>query len=273
MKHRDFCADNFRIVDKQKQVVPFQYNMIQQRAYNELTHKDIFLKARQMGFSMLFCGIFAIDFLVVKNSYSVVLADRKENATGMLDRVSYMLKSYEDINTDRLGKTVRIPYDRKALSKGELKNEVIGSTLIIGTATEVDIGRSRTINNLLCTEVAFYPNIRKILSGAVQAVVPDGRVIFETTANGFNEFRKFYYDSKSGLTGFKTHFFKASDAYNKDFLAQRRQEIPDTFQQEYPETEAEAFIASGRPYFNMDALQRMLSQTKRPMTGGELVYS
>jgi hypothetical protein len=66
----------------------------------------------------------------------------------------------------------------------------INSQLTIDTAAEVEAGRGKTLHDLLCTEVAFWPNPKKALS-LLNAVydLPDTMVILESTANGHNWFK------------------------------------------------------------------------------------
>ncbi|GEM_PF-2831556 len=112
------------------------------------------------------------------------------------------------------------------------------------------------------SEAAFYKHFRKLLASALQAVRPDGRVVIETTANGFNELKEFWDESELGLTGFNPLFFSASLFYSQDFLEQKRKELGRLYPQEYPETPEEAFIASGDNYFDKEALKAYLEQVK-----------
>ncbi len=253
----DFIQDNFEIVDKNGQIVSFQLNAVQ-RAYCTMdTARDILLKARQQGFSSFILALFSVDFLMKENSHSVVVADDKDNAIGLLDRVKFYLKSYEAKND------VRVPL--KYNSKYELFNEATNSRYTIGTAENTEFGRSKTINNLHFSEAAFYGHFQKLLAGALQAVVPGGRVTIETTANGFNEFREFWVASKNGETGFNPLFFRASDFYSQEFLEQKRKELGRSFKQEYPETPEEAFLTSGETYMDSAILGELLNQCTEPI--------
>lgn len=121
------------------------------------------------------------------------------------------------------------------------------------------------------SEGAFYPHLQEILAGAMQAVVPEGRVIIETTANGFNEFKTYWDKTINGETPFKGLFYPASVFYSQEFLAQKRGELGRLFVQEYPESALEAFVTSGECYFNTEALKDYLSLVKTPIKEG-LIY-
>jgi len=252
MQYKKWIEDKLQIVDKDRKLVDFKLNSIQDKYLSECKWHDVILKARQQGFSSLITAVFFCDFLIVKNSFSVIIADIEENATGLLDRVKFLIQCFEHKNK------VKVPL--KYNSRFELYNPLYNSSLIIGTAKNHEFGRSKTISNLHCSEFALFPNIRKILAGCVQAVVPSGKIVFETTANGFNEFKSFWEDSKSGETGYNPFFYKASDFYTEQFLSQKRKELGELFVQEYPENDLECFVSSGQPYFDKVALKEYLKR-------------
>lgn len=81
-------------------------------------------------------------------------------------------------------------WGEKASFERNRGNTGIDSQLTIDTAGSVEAGRGMTIHDLLCTEVAFWPDPRKALS-LLNAVFdrPDTCVILESTANGHNWFK------------------------------------------------------------------------------------
>lgn len=261
--YEKFIESRFSIIDKQGQEVPFILNAPQKQFTAKATGKDILLKARQEGFSSEVEGIFTADFILDANSNSVVIADITDNAIGLLDKVKYFLKSYE-IKT---GFKIPLKYN----SKYELVNEVLNSKYIVGTAENVEFGRSKTIKNLHMSEAFFYKYFGKLLASALQAVRPDGRVVIESTANGFNEGKEFWDLSILGETGFNPLFFKASDFYSKEFLDQKRKELGRYFSQEYPESAEEAFLTSGDVYFSTESLKWYLDNTKETIKEG-IIY-
>ena len=105
----------------------------------------------------------------------------------------------------------------------------------------------------------------------MQAVVPKGRVIIETTANGFNKFKTYWDDTELDKTPFKPHFYKASDFYDKKFLKEKERELGRMYKQEYPETPLEAFITSGEPYFDSESMEAYLDMIKEPINKGAYV--
>lgn len=76
------------------------------------------------------------------------------------------------------------------------------SRLLFQTASAKNLGRGRGIAYLHSTETAFYNNLEVI--GALRAAFsekhPSRLYIWETTANGFNEFHKLYKDAERATT-------------------------------------------------------------------------
>jgi SAM-dependent methyltransferase len=236
-----FIEDQLSIIGKDGVERPFILNNIQARFVQQATGRDVILKARQMGFSSFILAAFTKDFILKENSLSVVLADKADNAQDLLARVKYYIKSYEQKNN------VKVPL--KYNSKYELQNAHNSSRYIIGTAENEEFGRSKTIFNLHMSEAAFYKNFDKILASAGTALVPDGRFVVETTANGFNDFKDFWDKSYIGESGFTTHFFSGEDFYSKEYLDSEKQRLGRLFVQEYPMTAEEAFLTSGDCFF------------------------
>lgn len=253
--YKKFIEERLRIVDKNANDVPFILNAVQNEyLLQDYSGADVILKARQQGFSSLILAIFTVDFLIKENHRCVIVADRSENAIELLEKVKFYIKSYEE------KRKVKVPL--KYNSKYELFNEATNSKYTIGTAENTDFGRSKTINNLHLSEFAFYPHPEKFLAGALQAVVPNGRIIIETTANGFNFFKTFWDECRLGIRPFKPLFYGAKETYDDAYLAMKRQQLKELFPQEYPNTPEEAFLTSGIPYFDKEALQEYLQGVK-----------
>ena len=139
--YKRFIEENLTIVNKEGKEVDFILNPIQNKYLTEDTiWYDYILKARQQGFSSLILAVFTADFLLKENSRSVVVADIADNAQELLDRVKFYLRSYERKHG------IKIPL--KYNSKYELFYEAMNTRYTIGTSTNIDFGRSKTITNL-----------------------------------------------------------------------------------------------------------------------------
>lgn len=256
MNYRKFIETRLKIVDKQGEIVPFILNEVQSHWIDLPYLRKIELKARQQGFSSAILAKKMAKFILQDNRYIVTIADNSENATGLLERVKFFIKSYEETTG------VSIPF--KYNSKYELYLESSNNRWIIGTAENPEVGRSKTITDLHLSEAAFYRDLRKLFASALQAVVPDGEIDIETTANGFGEFKTIWEEAKQGLNGFNALFYKASDFYTPEFLEQKKRELGYLFPQEYPETDTEAFISSGNPFFDRESMKYYLDNVLEP---------
>lgn len=257
--YKRFIETYFDITNKKNELIPFKLNAIQNKFISEDAddHRNVILKARQQGFSSLILAIFTTDFLLKDFSHSVIVADNRENAEGLLERVKLYIESYES----KKGFKINLKYN----TKNELYNKDTRSKYTIGTAQNVEFGRSKTITNLHLSEAAFFPNMQKLLSSALQAVTEDGQAIIETTANGYSFFRDFWVECLDGRRNFKASFYGASEFYSPEFLASKKLELGRDYQQEYPENWMEAFLASGDTYFKKEALERYLQESIEPI--------
>lgn len=255
--YKSFIEKRLTIINKAGKEVPFILNKAQDYVVDNGTGRDFVLKARQEGISAFELAVFTADFLLIENSISVVVADNSDNAQGLLERVKWYIGSYER-NT---GTKVPLKYN----SKYELHNAANNAKYIIGTAQNIEVGRSRTIRNAHLSEALFYPHFSKILASLLQAVVPDGKIMIESTANGFNEGKSFWDQSSLGETGFNNIFLPGSFMYEEAFLAQKKKELGRLFTQEYPETPEEAFLTSGDSFFDKEAMASYLRGAKEPI--------
>lgn len=242
-----FIEEELTIINKEGKEVPFKLNDMQHKFVHEATGRDIILKGRQMGFSSFILGAFTKDFIFTENSLSVVIADIADNAQDLLARVKHYIRAFEQANNTK----VPLKYN----SKYELQNGYNNARYIIGTAENTEFGRSKTITNLHMSEAAFYKHFRKLQAGAGTALIPKGRFVIETTANGFNDFKSFYDESVLGETDFKAHFYTSHGFYPPEYIESERKRLGRLFMQEHPKNALEAFITSGELYLDVDALK------------------
>lgn len=287
-KIKEVIETSFPIINKQSQEVPFILNKAQLRFLENMTGRDMILKARQEGFSSFILALFTYDFLFKANSISMSLSYETGAAEKLLDKVKLYIKY--------LG--VPMKYN----SRNEMYNEAIGSTFYIGTAAALTTGRGQTITNLHASEVAFYKDADKLMTGLLQSVPKEGRVILESTANGMGDyFHKNWVRGVNGDGAFTPQFFswKDHDEYqlpidhtfkpnseetqemidyglSKEQIAWKREKVKqfksiDEFNQEYPITPEIAFISSGNPVFDIKTLNNMLKAAEEPKFKGNLV--
>ena len=294
--YRQFIEDFFDIVDKNERRVPFQLNSVQAKLYDNLCGRDIVLKARQEGVSSLVLALFTVDFLLMDNSRSVCIAHDKDSTIKLFERVKYYIRTFEE----KSGTKVPMTYD----TRSEIMNENNNSSFYIGTAGSKSFGRSATLTNVHLSEIAFYNYAEQVYMSVSQAGTPK-RIIIESTANGVGDyFYQSWNDAIESKSNYKPHFFgwQDHDEYRapvgtpilmndkekkmqtqfqltKEQMAWRRAKLMEFrteagFNQEYPMTPDEAFISSGNPVFDVEALREYKAKEffiQKPKVIGNLV--
>lgn len=295
--YQDAIEKLFFIVDKSGKAIPYKLNEPQLKILQSLTGRDYILKARQEGISSLLLAIFTIDFLMIENISCVVISHETGATQKLLDKVKFYLDSLKTTFPGEL------PYKLKYDTKNEIQNESKNSRFYIGTAGARAFGRGVTIQNLHVSELNFYQDQERIMLGLLQAVPKEGRIFIESTANGVGNFgANLWKKAKNGDTVFKPHFLPwymmkeyahpihqgfVLDDEEKELAAKysltneqlnwRRRKIKelsgniDSFNQEYPATDEEAFIVSGNPIWSPTMLKKYLLKCKDPLKIGDLV--
>lgn len=296
-----FIQTFLKIRTKDNTLEPLILNPPQMRLYNAIREqwkagrpvRIIILKARQMGFSTLTEAIIFFLTITARLVESMIVA-HKDEATANLFRMSK--RFYDELPPamrpmQKASNAQELVFDRPAKMKGDA--EGLGSRIRCATAGGSGVGRSYTLKCLHLSEYAFWPgNKAETFTGLVQAVPdkPGTVIIIESTANGFDDFKK-KWDSaveaqRNGTDGFVPIFFawfempeyrrtplpdftrtreeeELAETFGLDDeqLAWRRWCIEvncggdiDLFHQEYPCTPDEAFISTGRCAFDKPAL-------------------
>jgi hypothetical protein len=190
----------FYVVDKEKKTVPFFMNDVQKdfinrlnKAKNDYENKKItnisllVLKGRQQGFTTFITAYQLASTITNKNFEGFTVADSASNSESIFenkakftyDKMPQILKPTEKYNNRR-----------------ELRFEKINSSWSVEVATK-QMGRSRTINFLHASECAFWPFGIAITQASIgEALTKNSIKIYETTANGFNDYREMWYSEQ-----------------------------------------------------------------------------
>lgn len=278
------------IIDKNRVKVPFILNPAQAKYYENRSQFDLILKARKQGFSSLIEAIWLHACLFQDNVRAVVLSHEMEATKRHFDRIRYYLETMG--NGDDLKFVVDLDED----SQKQLKFPQNNSSFWIGTAGSRAFGRGDDITHLHLSEVAHYQN-QDVLTSALEACVPNAYRVMETTANGVGEaFHRLWQEAKDEQSGspWEAHFFSwFEDPTNKAALPTgvnirftdqekrmekayklsdeqiywyrtKRASLADKslMPQEYPCTDSEAFLSSGRHVFDMQKLDQMKERAK-----------
>ncbi len=244
--------------------------------YDHRTRRDIILKPRQLGFTTLICGLFFADTLLRPNTTSVIVAHDTDSSEKIFRIVQLFWERLPEAERRRVG-------EPRFSNRREFLWPSINSHFFVGTAGALTFGRGQTINNLHCSEFAFWPKPEEALTALTEAVPADGRIVIESTANGMgNYFHDLWVEAKAGGNAFAPQFYvwfespeyrmagehlgdlseeesqlKMMWGLDDDQIRWRRgkqRELRDRFAQEYPESDVTCFLASGRCCFDVNAL-------------------
>lgn len=262
---KDFAYVFLRILDKEKNLVPFQWNKAQAHFHANRTGRDLILKARQLGFSTYVQGE-QFRRTVTSTQTTITLAHDAET-TQKLRRMAD--RFYEHC------KFGNIQPLRKYANSTLATYPEFDSTATIATAGNVETGRGDTYTEMHGSEVAFWKDAERIVAGAMQGGSPI--VTLESTPNGAQGF--FYEKCMEALSGdsiWKLHFYPwwwdneyrldAGDitytdeekelvrkhGLDKGQIEWRRMKVKELgrlFIQEYPEDAVSCFLTSGNSYF------------------------
>lgn len=249
-----------------------------QREIGNLMEKEnrlIVLKARQLGISWVACA-YALWTAIFFNNTNVLLLSHKEDlAKGLLWRIKFMM--------DRLPSWMVPPVVNSNLRLIEFDNKSpdplrrFQSKIQALPATE-EAGRSETATLVIGDEWAYHPYAEKNFAAIEPTFGAGGKFFGISTANGLgNFFHRTWMDAESGKNGFKPYFLsydKHPDRKAEGWYEKKKREWvgdPKEFEQEYPRTPLEAFVATGGCIFDLEGLQYITDQlTKEAFTSQEL---
>lgn len=308
---RKYIEEYVKIRDKNSKIISLEFNEPQLKYYNTIKElkkqnkpiRIIILKARQMGFSTATEGIFFKETVTKSNINTAIVAHKEDSTTNLFNMSKLMYNELPEA----------IKPDKKASNAKELvfnnkDGTGLNSKIKCMTAGGEGIGRSDTINNLHLSELAFWTGDKQeTLTGLLQAVpnTPNTMIIIESTANGFDYFKELWDKAVAGENDFTPIFIgwnelqeyrmpytgfeltKEEEELQKLYgltleqLSWRRWVIAnnlggdvDRFKQEYPINPEEAFISTGKCFFDKQNIIKRIQEVKdvKPVMQGYFKY-
>ncbi|ABO48923.1 conserved hypothetical protein [Desulforamulus reducens MI-1] len=205
-------AKNFvKIVDNNGDEIPFILNEQQDYFYQNMDKFNIISKSRQLGFT------------TYSLAYCLWLACTRANTNCLI--VSYNVESTQSIFERLKQMYASIPDKYKPAEKRNNRIELLlenNSRIIVKTAGNKSLGRGMTLQYVLLSEFAFYPDDqqRDSLVSLEQALAKnnDSKIVIETTSNGYNYYQKLFMSAYKGNSKYKSFFFPwFSSAISKQF--------------------------------------------------------
>lgn len=158
-------------------VVPFKPNRAQRRFISRLWHRNLILKARQLGFTTLIALLWLDHALFNANQRCGIIAQDREAAEAIFrDKVKFAY--------DNLPDEIRLRFPLARDSASELLFAHNNSSIRVATSM-----RSGTIHRLHVSEFgkicAQYPlKAQEVITGSIPAVPLSGILVIESTAEG-----------------------------------------------------------------------------------------
>lgn len=305
----------FIVVDKNQKTMPFFLNDVQHDFMDTLNKAKedyeagiitdislLVLKGRQQGFTTLVTAYQLACSILNRNFQGFTLADNSDNSEAIFQnkakfphsQLPECLKPTEKFNNRR-----------------QLLFEKINSSWAVDTATK-NVGRSRTVNFFHGSECAFWKDGIAPIQGALgEAFTKNCIKIYESTANGYNDYQKMW-DSGVHINCFyewwRTKEYRIS-FHNEDLMQDFLQQIDrnkgwiwdrlrwlrddkhlepeqlywywnkydkyldkDLIKQEYPCTPHEAFLLSGKNVFDTAIILERLQHLPKPIKTGYFAY-
>lgn len=260
----------------------------------------IILKARQEGITTFVSGRYYWCAATSENTNVGIIAHVEKASTGVLDKMKLFYDESPSIYKPmkKSCNAKQLLFENPSTNeKAKERDPGLRSKILIESAMNKNAFRSYTIHYLHLSELAFYPYATETLTSALQAVPHEPRtaVIVESTANGVGGvFYDMWNSAVAGESEFVPLFFpwfdhdeyalpvpddfkiceeelelKAKYGISDEQLVWRRWCITancnsdiDQFRQEYPSEPREAFLASGRPVFDVDMIDIALKAAK-----------
>lgn len=200
-----FAEHVAKIIDKRARLSPLLPREPQLRLDRALEQqreqgkpmRAIVLKARKLGFSTWTQAKLIQRVTQHQNQKALVIAQDNDTASELFEigrGIWANLPADEDLNIKpeivnrRRGRYMKFGNpSSKARDAGHLG---INSSIEVDTANEFDAGRGYTYHLVHCSEVAFWPDPKK-LTALLNAVPdePETMIVLESTANGHNHFK------------------------------------------------------------------------------------
>lgn len=203
-----FIETLVEIEDKNRDLVPYKLNLIQQDMAYSSTGRDIYVKPAQVGASSYFICDFLIDCITQPGTTAVIIS-YDEFITGRLLRKAQAFY-------DALKKRIPSIPDLHHKSASEMTFKGMNSSLYIASARSFSLPRGEPIHNLLLDEFGFWVvgAAEGVMTAAIQRVplLPNTKIRILSTPNGIdNDFYEAYMAAKEGKdigkSVFKSHFY------------------------------------------------------------------
>lgn len=193
----------YKIKDKNGQLVTFKFNKPQLLHLAERRgHRyNRILKARQFGFTTLYCIDSLDEALWVPGTTAAIIGHEREAIDAIFEIVR---RAYVNLPEEIKPKT-KTDTTRMLRFTHRFDGAVLDGAIYVALKL-----RSGTVQRLHITEIAYNKDPQELAAGSKQAVPLTGYISEETTANGFNSFYDSFMDRwqrPAGPMDYKAYFY------------------------------------------------------------------
>jgi len=192
----------------------------------------IILKARQLGFSTFVEALIFNDEVTSRLKNGLIIAHEDQASQNLYT----MYKTFYENLPAELAPMIKYSNSQEMLFENptndpeeKRRNPGLQSTIKVRSARNVDAGRSNTFHNMHCSEVAFWQDAKKLMTGILQCVPyePNTSVFIESTANGVGGwFYDFWKAAERGDNEYIPLFFAwfEEPTYTKPFASEEEKQ-------------------------------------------------
>lgn len=208
----------------------------------------IVLKARQLGLTWLALA-YAVWRMLTRPGYSVLcISRRQDDAAKLVRRVEFILRHLPAWLVVRADSGVGPIESWESTTYRAVIHHPDGEdSWLEALPSSPDTGRSLTASLLILDEWAMQDYARELWAAAYPSVnrPAGGQVIGISTGRRGTLFHEIWEAARAGLNGFVPIFlpWTADPRRSREWYEQTKRDLPMSYRQEYPETEADAFSA------------------------------
>ena len=211
---------------------------------------SVALKARQIGFSTLISTFMFWSTFFYDDRAVVMLSKTERDAVKLLEKAKYGSRFLPDWMKHR-GPVMQINQTRMGFTNESYLESLPSAS---------DPARGESVYTVVVDELGLLPNSEEAWAAIEPIADVGGRVIMLGTAHGEgNLFHKIWVGSQNGTNRFRGIFFPWwSGDRDHDWYETKVRDLPPwQVAQEYPSDPDEAFLRSGHPVFNVDAIRAL----------------
>lgn len=277
----------YRVVDKNKNSVPFRLNPTQKDVFNSPANRKLILKARQLGMSTYAVLDILDDALFNENLASGIVSYSLEHA-------QHIFKKIIGHALDTLPTEIK-PFAGIVQRSAREINFNNGSSLRVDTTLRGSAYPSVLVSEFGKTCARNPMKAEEVITGTLQAVPKNGKIVIESTGEGNSGYfaemvQQAFLRGNDNLTELDYHLFfypwmiepnyfletpvnyevELTDYFNRIeiesgyrinqqqrwWYAAQRQILGDKIKQEYPSTVSEAFLSSSDAYYFADLIEK-----------------